>query len=92
MARMRPIVAFNRVSADGYFTSNDGSLDWTVPEPELDKEAGDQLGGMLTGPGEASPDQLGVQAESSRHLRPPRTQADSRPGSAPGSRAARSCS
>lgn len=30
---------FNRVSADGYFASDDGQLDWTVPDAELD-EAG----------------------------------------------------
>lgn len=40
---MRRIVAFDKVSADGYFTNVDGSLDWTVPEPELDKQA---TGGM----------------------------------------------
>src|SRR5437868_12459407 len=36
---MRRIVMFNRVSADGYFAAADGNLDWTVPEPELDKAA-----------------------------------------------------
>jgi dihydrofolate reductase len=42
---MRRIVAFNRVTADGYFTGPDGSLDWVVPEPEIDKEAGEGMSG-----------------------------------------------
>lgn len=42
---MRKIVAFDRVSADGYFSDLEGSLDWTVPEPELDKEAASGLSG-----------------------------------------------
>ena len=29
---------FNRVSADGYFSTPDGKLDWTVPDAEIDKE------------------------------------------------------
>lgn len=41
---MRKIIAFNRVSADGYFASPDGGLDWTVPEDELDKAAASGLG------------------------------------------------
>jgi dihydrofolate reductase len=45
---MRRIVAFNRVSADGYFASSDGGLQWTVPEPELDKSAADNLRGQGT--------------------------------------------
>src|SRR5215475_14179346 len=36
---MRRIVMFDKVSADGYFTATDGNLNWTVPEPELDREA-----------------------------------------------------
>jgi dihydrofolate reductase len=36
---MRRIVAFNRVSADGYFSAPDGNLNWVVPEEEIDKEA-----------------------------------------------------
>src|SRR4051794_40080743 len=36
---MRKIVMFNRVSADGYFASAAGGLDWAVPEPELDQQA-----------------------------------------------------
>lgn len=45
---MRRIVAFDRVSADGYFASPDGGLDWVVPEPELDRAAADNLGGADT--------------------------------------------
>ena len=36
---MRRIVTFNRVTADGYFTDSQGSLDWVVPDEELDKAA-----------------------------------------------------
>jgi dihydrofolate reductase len=43
---MRRIMAFNRVTADGYFTSSDGKLDWVVPEPQLDKEAGEGMSGQ----------------------------------------------
>jgi dihydrofolate reductase len=39
MTTMRQIVTFDRVSADGYFTSADGDLSWVVPEPELDGES-----------------------------------------------------
>jgi len=41
---MRPIIAFDRVSADGYFASADGKLDWVVPDEELDKSAGKSIG------------------------------------------------
>lgn len=34
---MRRIVAFDRVSADGYFASADGTLDWTVPDEAIDR-------------------------------------------------------
>jgi len=34
---MRRIVMFNRVSADGYFASADGNLDWTVPDEAIDQ-------------------------------------------------------
>src|SRR5205085_9155417 len=44
---MRRIVVFDRVSADGYFTTPNGDLSWAVPEPELDKGA---VAGM-SGPG-----------------------------------------
>jgi dihydrofolate reductase len=36
---MRRIVMFNRVSADGYFATPDGKLDWTVPDQDIDKAA-----------------------------------------------------
>lgn len=42
---MRRIIAFNRVSADGYFAAPDGNLNWVVPEPELDRGAAENLAG-----------------------------------------------
>ena len=45
---MRRILVFNRVSADGYFTAPDGNLDWAVPEPEIDKAAGESASSMDT--------------------------------------------
>jgi dihydrofolate reductase len=45
---MRRIVAFDRVSADGYFSSAGGGLEWVVPEPELDRAAADNLGSADT--------------------------------------------
>jgi dihydrofolate reductase len=45
---MRKIVAFNRVSADGYFTTGDGDLSWTVPEPDIDKGAVSNMAGQGT--------------------------------------------
>jgi len=33
----RRIVMFNRVSADGYFAAPDGTLNWVVPDPEVDR-------------------------------------------------------
>jgi dihydrofolate reductase len=45
---MRRIVAFDRVSADGYFSTPDGNLDWVVPEPALDKAAAEGLSGAGT--------------------------------------------
>lgn len=49
---MRQIIVFDRVSADGYFATPDGKLDWTVPEQALDQDAADSLddsGTMLFG-------------------------------------------
>jgi dihydrofolate reductase len=49
---MRKIIMFNRVSADGYFADERGRLDWTIPEPELDREAAQSApgaGAMLFG-------------------------------------------
>jgi dihydrofolate reductase len=48
MEPMRRIVAFDKVSADGYFASAGGTLDWTVPEAELDKGAAGSLSGADT--------------------------------------------
>jgi dihydrofolate reductase len=48
MARARRIVMFNRVSAEGFFSTPDGKLDWVVPEPELDKAAAEGLAGTGT--------------------------------------------
>ena len=42
---MRRIVAFNRVSADGYFSTADGNLGWVVPDQEIDKLAGEAVPG-----------------------------------------------
>ena len=51
---MRRIVTFNRISADGYFSSDDGNLDWAVPDEELDSAAAEAIersesGAMLFG-------------------------------------------
>lgn len=49
---MRRIVAFDNVSADGYFSAADGSLGWVTPEEEIYKEAmskGPGIGAMLFG-------------------------------------------
>lgn len=37
MAHRRRIVMFNRVTADGYFAGANGSLDWVVPDAEVDR-------------------------------------------------------
>ena len=34
---MRRIMMYNRVTADGYFSSSDGNLDWVVPDAEIDR-------------------------------------------------------
>jgi len=34
---MRKIMMFNRVSADGYFATPEGSLDWVVPDEDIAK-------------------------------------------------------
>lgn len=33
----RRIVAFDRVTVDGYFAGSDGNLDWAVPDAEVDR-------------------------------------------------------
>ena len=45
---MRRIIAFDRVSANGYFAASDGNLNWTVPEEEIDKEAGSNMNAQGT--------------------------------------------
>ena len=42
---MRKIVAFDRVTADGYFSGPEGSLDWSVPDAEIDKLGGEAVPG-----------------------------------------------
>jgi dihydrofolate reductase len=42
---MRRIVMFNRVSADGYFATPDGGIDWPIPEPALDAQVASNLHG-----------------------------------------------
>jgi dihydrofolate reductase len=44
----RRIVAFNRVTADGYFAGPDGSLEWFVPDPEVDQAASEGMPGVDT--------------------------------------------
>ncbi len=45
---MRRLVMFNRVSADGYFASADGQLDWTVPDEAIDQTARSSLNSAST--------------------------------------------
>ena len=45
---MRKIIAYDRVSADGYFSTPDGGLNWTVPDPEIERGAADS---SAQGPG-----------------------------------------
>jgi len=40
---MRRIIAFDRVSADGYFSAPDGNLNWVVPDEEIDGEGASNL-------------------------------------------------
>ena len=40
---MRRIHMFQRVSANGFFATDDGNLDWVVQEPALDAEAAPQM-------------------------------------------------
>lgn len=40
---MRRIVVFDRVSADGFFSSLDGRLDWVVPDEELDRAGAEAM-------------------------------------------------
>jgi dihydrofolate reductase len=45
---MRRIVTFNHVTADGYFTSPDGKIDWVVSDDQADKAAAERLPGFDT--------------------------------------------
>lgn len=45
---MRRIVMFNRVTANGYFAGPDGSLDWVVPDEEVDWTAAEGIPGTDT--------------------------------------------
>jgi dihydrofolate reductase len=42
---MRRIHMFNRVSADGYFATPDGGLDWVIQEPTMEAEIGGGIAG-----------------------------------------------
>ena len=41
----RRIIAFDNVSADGYFASPDGNLDWVVSDDDVDRSAASHIGG-----------------------------------------------
>jgi hypothetical protein len=53
VGRMRRIVMFNRVTADGYFAGPDGNLEWIVPDEEVDKAGAGAIPGFDTIGGEA---------------------------------------
>jgi len=40
---MRKIVAFNHVSADGYFATADGKMDWVIQDEEIGKRAAEGM-------------------------------------------------
>jgi dihydrofolate reductase len=40
---MRQLMMFNRVSADGYFATDDGQLDWAVPDDAIDQAGAARL-------------------------------------------------
>jgi dihydrofolate reductase len=40
---MRQIVMFNRVSADGFFGTQDGSYDWVVPDDAIDAKGASRI-------------------------------------------------
>lgn len=46
---MRRIIAFDNVSADGYFSDVGGTLDWTTPDPELNAHVLNSNGKIDTG-------------------------------------------
>lgn len=41
---MRKLVMFNRVSADGFYGTNDNSFDWVVPDDDIDAEGASRIG------------------------------------------------
>jgi dihydrofolate reductase len=45
---MRRIIVFDHVSADGYFATPDGKLDWAVKDPELDRMGAASVDGAGT--------------------------------------------
>jgi dihydrofolate reductase len=45
---MRRIVMFNRVTVDGFFAGPDGSLDWVVPDKDLDRAGASGIPGTDT--------------------------------------------
>jgi dihydrofolate reductase len=45
---MRKIVAFDRVTADGYFAAADGNLDWVVPDDQVDQAGASAIPGFDT--------------------------------------------
>ena len=48
MERMRRIVTFNWLTADGYFAGPDGNLNWVVPDDEQAKAAAQSMPGTDT--------------------------------------------
>ncbi len=48
MDTMRRILAFDNVSADGYFAASDGNLNWVVSDNEIYKTAVDAMAGADT--------------------------------------------
>lgn len=45
---MRRIVAFDNVTADGYFSAPEGGLEWVVQEPEIHQRAAGNMQGIGT--------------------------------------------
>jgi dihydrofolate reductase len=48
MESRRKIIMFNRVTADGYFSTPEGSLDWAVQDEDLAKRGADGIPGTDT--------------------------------------------
>jgi len=45
---MRKLMMFNRVSADGFFSAEDGGIDWATPDPDFEKGVAAGLDGADT--------------------------------------------